>query len=53
MSHNTAQQGAAIYVDTQKLTNDSYIRNITFANNDSLLRGAVFLSFDEGIMEIS
>ena len=35
------------------MSGDSYIRDTTFENNDSDERGAVFLSFDGGIMEIS
>ena len=53
ISNNKAQSGAAIYVITQRLSNDSYIRNTTFENNFSEENGAAFLDFEEGIMEIS
>ena len=57
ISNNKALQGSAIYLETTKLIDDSYIRNTTFENNDSYQqdaeRGTVFLSFDTGIMEIS
>ena len=38
---------------TQSLSNDSYIHNTTFENNETDERGVIFLSFDAGIMEIS
>ena len=53
ISNNKAQQAAAIYVSTRSLTDESIIQNVTFENNESNERGAVFLSFDGGIMEIS
>ena len=53
VSNNKALQGAAIYLSTKTLSNDSYIRNTTFENNKTDERGVVFLSFDAGIMEIS
>ena len=53
MSNNKAKQGATIYLRTGQLSNDSYIRNTTFENNESDERGAIFLTFDGGIIEIS
>ena len=53
ISGNKAKQGAAIYLRTGPLSNDCYIRNSKFENNDSEERGAVYLAFDAGIMEIA
>ena len=56
ISNNKAQQGSSIYLRAGVLTTDSYIRNTIFENNDSdqraAERGTVYLSFDDGIMDI-
>ena len=52
MSNNKAVQGAAIFVNEVKLSEDSYIRSTTFANNEVDGRSVVFLSFVAGIIKI-
>ena len=49
ISFNKAQQGSAICLIALNLESDSYIRNTTFKNNDSINqdaeRGTVYLEF--------
>ena len=57
ISNNKAKKGSSIYLRAVVLTTDSYIQNTKFENNDSdqqeAERGTVYISFDDGIMDIS
>ena len=55
MRNNYAKQGAVLYLNDISISAESEnsIRSCKFENNVSEKRGAIFLSFDAGIMEIS
>ena len=52
ISNNIATQGAAIFLNEVKLSEDSYIRLTTFNGNDVERFGSVLLWFVSGIMTI-
>ena len=55
MRNNYAKQGAVLYLNDISISAESEnsIRSCKFESNVSNNRGALFLSFDVGIMEIS
>ena len=53
VSHNKASTGSAIYLNEITLSNDSYIRNTKFSNNESNKLGVVYLWFYGWTLEIS